>query len=163
MLECLFLSRQHSHVIRILTKNALCTYYLLAKLWAPAICNANYFLKWEYFKHFWFVVSRRCHVIDRQVLARCRRLEAQSVEGTTRYSCQEQLCPYIIVKLLEKLCPSVSRGAVLPSLEGSLFLFVSRRVALLPSPEELPIFPFQEGLSVPQFPEGSSALLLPEG
>ena len=94
-------------------------------------CNmqCQLFSQMRIFPAFLVCCFRRCHVIDRQVLARCRRLEAQSVEGTTRYSCQEQLCPYLIVKLLEKPCPSVFRGAVLPSLEGSLFLLVSRRVA----------------------------------
>ena len=86
------------------------------------------FSQMRIFPAFLVCCFRRCHVIDRQVLARCRRLEAQSVEGTTRYSSRATLSlPYCqtprkaLSFRFQRGCPS--------SLEGSLFLLVSRRVA----------------------------------
>ena len=89
---------------------------------------------------------QRCHVIDRQGLARCRRLEAQSVEGTTRDSCQEQLCPYLVVN------PNSENRLVLRFLKGSsVLLFPKNRQSVLPFTKELPFRkePGPKGQKVP--------------
>ena len=59
---------------------------------------------------------QRCHVIDRQGLARCRRLEVQSVEATTRDTKDESsfVSLYRESELLESSCLSISWRTVLP-------------------------------------------------
>ena len=76
-----------SCTVNYVNTNKECSLYnvhLLAQLQTSACWNTDCFLKWELPTILVLCCFRWCHVIDRQGLARCRRLEAQSVEATTR-------------------------------------------------------------------------------